>query len=260
MSYYAAPPPPPRRHRPLGPVVAGAAVALLLVAVSIFVIPPMLARPQHQEIGGPRPTSTTATTSNSPSPSTLPTTGSPYTTKPDPRVNCARGEPGRRTSPEVPGQLSGGGLLAPEAAAWEPLRAPLLFASDVQAQKVPVSTDWINIIAVGSLERDDGFTNPEIAARAAMDCMATAASFYPGLTHREEVVSRSLTISGHPAWHVRQVFYVSEPANVKGDVIDVIVVEVSESRPLGFFTGSATIGHADIQSLVDKIGGQVSVG
>lgn len=256
MYPFAAPPPPPPRKPKVVPVIAGATAALVLVALGVFVVPQLLSRAQNQQIGDGRPTQTSAPT-DSPTPTTGPTTE--YTDPPDPKVNCTGGEPLTRRSPEIPDKLTGGGLEAPAAAAWEPLQAPLLFVTDVQAQKLDVSEGWINVIALGSLDRDDGFADARTGARAAMDCLATARGLYPGLTKREQVESRSLEISGHKAWHIRQILRVDQPPGVAGDVVDVIVVEVSQTGPLGFFTASATIGHPNIQSVVDKVAADLIV-
>lgn len=256
MYPYMAPPPP--KQPQFVPVIAGAMAALVLVALGVFVVPPLLARPGNQVIGD-GPTHTVVPTHTTTSPTPAPTSGTEYTRKPNPNINCAGGNPLTRTSPSVSGQLTGGGLVAPAAASWEDMQLPLLFANDIQAQKVEVTTGWINVVAVGSLDPEDGFTDAKVGAEGAMDCLATAPAMYPGLTKRVEVESKSVTISGHPGWHIRQVFQVNQPAGVDGDVVDVIVVEVSENRPLGFFTGSATVNHASIQSVVDKIAGELAV-
>ena len=110
----------------------------------------------------------------------------------------------------------------------------------------------MSVSGVGGLPVAEGFSNPQTAASMMMDCFASS-DYYMGYTGEREIRSQALTIGGHPAWWKRSEVYVSLPnlPQVRGDVVDVVVVNTGQTDFLGMHFNSATIGDSARQALVD---------
>ncbi|MDO4411557.1 hypothetical protein [Cutibacterium sp.] len=110
----------------------------------------------------------------------------------------------------------------------------------------------MSVSGVGGLPVAEGFSDPQTAASMMMDCFASS-DYYMGYTGEKEIRSETLTVDGHPAWWKRSEVYVRLPnlPQVRGDVVDVVVVNTGQTDFLGMYFNSATIGDSKRQALVD---------
>ncbi len=138
----------------------------------------------------------------------------------------------------IPGWLKGG--------------LTLTWALDVSSNWYPITHNWMSSAAVGSLDRASGFTSPKVAAYGAMSCFATS-SYFTGFTGRSDITSEQITVDGHPAWYLRSEVRVDFPMDrkVKGDIIDLVVVDTGDPDILSFYLSTATIDDVVVQKKVD---------
>ena len=150
------------------------------------------------------------------------------------------------------GWLHGGGLKVRQIPRWRIDQVRLGWVYDLSAQTDIVESSrlrkWFSMIGVGALNVADGFDSPHVSAFQTMSCFATS-RFYDGYTGRTDLRSEAITVNGRPGWHLRSEVRVEmkEFPHIKGDWIDIIVVDTGSPESLGIFIASATIGdHARI--------------
>lgn len=166
-------------------------------------------------------------------------------------VTCPRGQhPGNQDSND--GRLHGGGVSVESIPNWRHENLTLPWVMGQSAQIDDVYPGWMSVSGVGGLPVAEGFSDPQTAATMMMDCFASS-DYYAGYTGEKEIRSVALTIDGHPAWWKRSEVYVSLPSlpQVRGDVVDVVVVNTGQTDFLGMYFNSATIGDSTRQTLVD---------
>ena len=135
---------------------------------------------------------------------------------------------------------------------WRQENLTLPWVIGQSAQIDDVYPGWMSVSGVGGLPVAEGFSDPQTAASMMMDCFASS-DYYMGYTGEKEIHSAALTINGHPAWWKRSEIYVSLPnlPQVRGDVVDVVVVNTGQTDFLGVYFNSATINDSARQALVD---------
>jgi len=123
----------------------------------------------------------------------------------------------------------------------------------VQAQTDVVYPGWFSLVGVGALRVDVGFSAVQPSAQMMMSCFATS-SYYSGFTGRRDIKSTTVTIDGRTGWHLSSEIYVDLPnlPQVRGDVVDVIVVDTGDPKALGVFVSSYTIDDTGRQQLVQN--------
>lgn len=151
------------------------------------------------------------------------------------------------------GRLHGGGISASRVPGWTDGGISMMWVDDLQAQTDFVYPGWFSVVGVGALRVDDGFSAPQLSALMMMSCFATS-SYYDGFTGRRDLKSATITINGRSGWHLSSEIYVDLPAlpQVKGDVVDVIVVDTGDPETLGVFVSSYTIDDTGRQRLVQN--------
>lgn len=155
------------------------------------------------------------------------------------------------------GWLRGGGLKVREVPGWgrEPVHMGWVFDLSTQTDLVRSSRSirWFSMVGVGALHVADGFDSPHVSAFQVMSCFATS-RFYSGYTGRSDLLSEAVTVNGRPGWRLRSEVRVDMPEfpDVKGDWIDVIVVDTGSPDSLGIFIASATIGDHARADLVEQ--------
>ncbi|MEL4504234.1 DUF2510 domain-containing protein [Luteococcus sp. H138] len=192
---------------------------------------------------------------------TAPVTPSAGVSEPAPTggamVECPTG--GGGSTPYSGNELRGGGLVIPVVADWQDASSQaftLPWTRDLQGQTKVIhrggSTTWFSVQAVGAVQKSDGFTEVRNSARMMMSCFATS-SYYSGYTGRQDLVTEQVDVGGKKGWHLRSEVYVEMPSmpQVRGDVIDVVVVDTGNPDTLGVFVSSATIDDAPVQGVID---------
>lgn len=172
-------------------------------------------------------------------------------------VDCPDHDTTPRNVYPTDGWLHGGGLKVREIPRWKPDRVRLGWVYDLSAQTDIVESTgyrrWFSMIGVGALNVADGFDSPQLSAFQTMSCFATS-RFYSDYTGRTDLRSEAITINGRPGWHLRSEVRVEmkEFPHIKGDWIDVIVVDTGSPESLGIFISSATIGDHARLDLVEN--------
>jgi len=245
----------PRRSRS-GPAATIGLVSLLIVVVlvTLFVLRPW---DRGLEITGDPPTPTVSAWDDGASPTPTPT----FTrrTAPSPSdqpsgsdtshgtVACPHGDPAARAAHPSDGRIHGGGLSFAAIPGWATgdQAAGMSFAYDVDTQEFHLGADWFALSAVGALRTSDGFSTPKQAADAITRCAASS-YWYADLTRTDPVHSRAVRIDGHQGWSQRTRVFVdrADLPQIKGDQLEVTVVDVGEPDYLAVYLGQATIDDA----------------
>jgi len=152
--------------------------------------------------------------------------------------------------------MIGGGLSIPviNDSGWEPPGPGTTpFGWDISEQDIDVVTDgvsgWYNLVSVGALLKDAGYTSPEQAARLVFSCSITG-SWYTARTGVDMITDQAVTVDGHQAYEISASIYETVPNHpeIKGDVVDVVVVDTGAADRLGVYLSTATI---DDQPILD---------
>lgn len=173
---------------------------------------------------------------------------------------CTGGAPSAGgTTPQGP-QIQGGGLSTPEIAGFQPLAVEpaFTFADGVATLGRQIEELWISVYAVGSLTKDNGFTNLEQAAETVLTCMVESSDFYTGFSGRTDLASSSIEVDGNDGWSLSAEVRVDDPnITVEGDVARVIVVETGDPDSFSLFVSVVPIGDQELigqqQDVVDQL-------
>jgi len=142
--------------------------------------------------------------------------------------------------------IAGGGLKAPDISGWRTSSSFYLdWVSDTHTLMDTVYTGWMSNVSVGALNFEDGFTDLSTSARQTLECYASS-GYYDGYTGQKDLVDEETTVDGHQAWHIQSEVYVSMSSlpQVRGDVVDIYVVDVGSNDHLGVLISSVTIGDS----------------
>lgn len=175
-------------------------------------------------------------------------------------VRCPQGQrPGNLDTADD--RLHGGGVSVESIPNWRRQNLTLPWVMGQSAQIDDVYPGWMSVSGVGGLPVAEGFSDPQTAASMMMSCFASS-DYYMGYTGEKEIRSEALTVDGHPAWWKRSEIYVTLPnlPKVRGDVVDVVVVNTGQTDFLGMYFNSATIGDSARQALVDHARESLKVG
>jgi hypothetical protein len=238
-------PEPDRGRSPLKAVLAAAVLILVLILVGWLVLRP---KSDNSQLAQPDQNSSTPTVSAWNEKSVSPSAGSSV-------VKCPAGA-GSQANSSVDGRLRSGRISVAKISGWaeQPMQMP--WVRDIASQTVMVytanPTSWMSVSGVGQLAAADGFSDPKTAAQQMTDCFASS-QYYSGYTGTKVVSQQEFDRNGHTGWWIRSEIYVSIPElpQVKGDVVDVVVMDTGQSDFLGVYFNSATIGDSARQKLVD---------
>lgn len=255
-----------RGKPPVGLIIGIVAGIAAIALIAVFLVPGLF-NGNSTVADGPVDTSTPTGSSwdETSKPTTPPPSGpsnTPSTPQPSggTEVICPVGNPNLRTSANQSGKLTGGGLVVNQIPAWRVDSAPmgLSFAYDVQSQTKSITLGWASNVAVGALKKSDGYTDVKQAADMTMQCLASS-GFYTGFQRREDLVTESKTISGHAAYRIKSNIYVTGQGSIKGDVVDIIVVDTGNADYFGVYFGIATIDDRWVP-YVDAVTASLRVG
>ncbi len=232
-------PPTPGRHG-RGPLVAAiACIVLLALAITWFLNRPRTTASAPEDTNTSTPTISAWNETSTPTPSTS------KSSEPAPSqavlTDCP--DEGGSTVAVSGSDLRGGGLVADQIAGWDKNGFTMRWAYNTQSQTDEVYSGWMSVVSLSALSVADGFEQPKASAYGVMSCFASS-SYYNGFTGRKDISSEEVTISGHKAWHLRSEVYVNLPdlPQVRGDVVDVVVVDIGDPESLGLWVSSYTIG------------------
>lgn len=171
-------------------------------------------------------------------------------------VQCPDGE--TSTGEVRDGRLWGGGISV-ESLGWDEGGIQLSWVHNLSAETKVIQPGWFSVSAVGALSVVDGFDEPGKAARMMMSCFASS-GYYTGFTGRDDLISEKVTVDGRPGYHLRSEIYVDNVPNVRGDVVDVVIVDTGSPESLAIYFSSATIDDGPVIAEVDRARSSVRVG
>jgi hypothetical protein len=169
-------------------------------------------------------------------------------------VDCLKPSSGTATTPQSASLLSSGELSATQLSGWTEGNTFLKLAYDYHGQisMVVPADEWYAQSGVGRLSRADGFPSTQAAAENLMFCLTERN--YDAYSGRTDLISEPTMVDGSYAWHLRSKIYVSAPANVVGDQVDLYIVDFGNGSDFGFYVGACTIGDtASCQAIQDAI-------
>jgi len=167
---------------------------------------------------------------------------------------------GGTTTDQVDGSLTGGNLRVPTIEGWDKSYKGLDWVADFHAIDDQIYVGWVADIAVGALLFEDGFIDLNTSARQTLECYASS-GYYDGYTGQKDLVDEETTVDGHQAWHIQSEVYVSMSSlpQVRGDVVDIYVVDVGSNDHLGVFISSINLGDADRMAKAQECMDQMKV-
>lgn len=238
-----------------GRIILGGIVVVLLGALVVWLV---LRQGNSSDQGEARPDNNTSTPTVSPwnEKSSSPKAGSSV-------VKCPQGTTSQ-AAPTADGRLHSGPISVAEIDGWgdDDLIMPWVRQINSQSDVVYTAspTSWMSVSGVGQLATADGFSAPKDAARMMTQCFASS-QYYSGYTGSKVVSQQEFERNGHAGWWIRSEIYVSMSGlpQVKGDVVDVVVMDTGNSDFLGVYFNSATIGDSSRQKLVDAARNSIQV-
>ncbi len=165
-------------------------------------------------------------------------------------IDCPNSSTESRSQISSDGRVHGGGLsfAALPTDSWNMGDMPMPWVYDLNSQSRQIEPGWMSDLVVGELHTDEGFTGPRMAAESMISCLATS-SYYLGYSGREYIRNQAIEIDGHAGWRSTANVYVADRPGIKGDVVDVVVLDIGVPGKLSVFTSAATID--DTQNLAE---------
>ncbi len=175
----------------------------------------------------------------------LPTTETP-TEPEDPAdgglIDCPQNSLDDRSEISRDGRMHGGGLSfePPGGFDWrdEPVFMPWLY--DHNSTTKEIVWGWQSNVSVGEVRRSEGFADPRSTASQLMGCLASS-GLYLGFTGRDDLRDESFTLDGNAGWRITSDVFVDSQGDIKGDVVDVIVLDLGDPDTFAVFISCATI-------------------
>ncbi len=141
------------------------------------------------------------------------------------------------------GRISGGGLSF-EARDWDGGYVYIPWLYDHNSQTRSIAPGWMSNISVGVARYDEGFVDPRVTAQQMMDCLASS-DLYWGFTGREDLRDEAFQLDGRQGWRITADVFVDNQGDIKGDVVDVVVLDTGRDDGLSVYISCATIDHEE---------------
>ena len=151
----------------------------------------------------------------------------------------------RPATAQVPGRLVAGALstVQPPAMRWTlyPF-TELVFLSESHEVDADEDRGYADVIGVGLVFPDTGFTEVRSAAHQALACVMSDEMWNRPTLNL--IVDEAVTVSGRPGWRVRT--NSGRPNQPAGEYIDIVMVDLTaENGALGVFYSSVAVAYPD---------------
>lgn len=178
-------------------------------------------------------------------------------------VRCPQGTTSQASSTSD-GRLHSGDISVARISDWGDENLIMPWVRQINSQTDTVysgNPGWMSVSGVGQLATADGFATTRDAARMMTECFASS-QYYSGFTGSKVISQKEFDRDGHAGWWIRSEIYVSMSnlPQVRGDVVDVVVMNTGHSDFFGVYFNSATIGDQARQKLVDAARESIHVG
>ncbi|RMB59591.1 DUF2510 domain-containing protein [Tessaracoccus antarcticus] len=224
--------PPPSKRPWLWFVIA---MGVIAVVVAVFILRPGGLTTTAEDTNSARPTGSQwneVPPTETPSP--------PEETGSGETIDCPQNSFDDRSEVSSDGRMHGGGLSFEAPKGWEarPVYMPWMY--DHNSTIRPITSSWMSNLSAGEVLRSEGFTDPRSTATQLMGCLASS-GLYMGFTGREDLTDASFRLDGHGGWRITADVHVENQGSIKGDVVDVIVVDLGDADKFAVFISCATI-------------------
>lgn len=150
------------------------------------------------------------------------------------------GSPYSEVDPD--GRQRGGGMsvAAPTAPGWGERSTYMPWMAEQNSTLREVVPGWVASVDIGIVRAEDGFTSPKQAANAMKSCMASSWLFNT-FTHAEVLKNEPFSVDGKEGWYLQVEIHVDREDWVKGDLVDIYVVDLGVEGQLSTLIGCSTI-------------------
>ena len=159
-------------------------------------------------------------------------------------VDCPQNSSDYRSEVDPDGRIRGGGLSFEARPDWNNQVAWLPWLYDHNYQTRTITSMWVSHVSVGVVHTSEGFTSPRHTAESLMSCMASSDLFL-GFSGRDDLYNDSFRLDGKVGWRVTSNVFVDNQGDIKGDVVDIIVLDLGDEGKYSVFTSAATIDHEE---------------
>ncbi len=216
------------------------ALAMVVVGVLVVVLvwkPAQLLGTAKEDQNSARPTGSQW---NEQEPTNTPTV--PEDTGKGQIIDCPQNSLDARSAIDSDGRMRGGGLSFVARKGWRAENVFMPWLYDHNSQIKTIAPGWMSNISVGLVKTSEGFTAPRQAAESLMSCMASS-DLYMGFTGREDFRNQQFTLDGRSGWRITADVYVDNQGAIKGDVVDIIVLDTGRTDGFSVFISCATIDN-----------------
>lgn len=157
-------------------------------------------------------------------------------------IDCPQNSFDARSETSSDARMHGGGLsiTPPPGSSWRPDPVFMPWLYDHNSTTRSITYGWQSNVSVGEVKRSEGFSDPRTTASQLMGCLASS-DLYRGFTGREDFTDESFTLDGDGGWRITANVFVDSQGDIKGDVVDVIVLDLGDPDKLAVYISCATI-------------------
>lgn len=175
-------------------------------------------------------------------------------------VDCPQNSVDDRSEVSSDGRMHGGGLsITPPRRGWSERAVQMPWLYDHNSTIRTITSGWMSNLSVGEVLRSEGFPDPRTTATQLMGCLASS-GLYLGFSGREDLSDAAFTLDGQGGWRITANVLVDNQKDIKGDVVDVIVLDLGDPEKLSVFISCATIDRADNLDEVARVTESLRIG
>jgi len=231
-------------------------VALAVLALITAIVVALLLRGTGSPFGGGH--ATEDTNSAKPTISAWDETSTPTPTTPPPPtqsggvwVDCPVST-GVGNTKQTGGRLTAAGLSVAIPAGYTTDSDYISMAFDQHSagRNIPYGQTYWSAVSVGLASNADGFVDISTTAMQLMQCNSMTYHPVDGPAPTVLIAGEPMTISGHPAWHVRwNIHYIDKP--ITGEILDAIAIDMGpEANYLGVYWSCRPENDSDFEASI----------
>lgn len=168
-------------------------------------------------------------------------------------VDCPQNSTEQNSNIDGDGRIHGGGLSfeAIRDRGWDNGSVYIPWLYDHNSQTRTITSGWMTNVSVGYAKKSEGFKAPKSTAEQMMSCLASS-DLYRGFEGRQDFRNEAFAIQGHNGWRITANVFVGNQGDIKGDVVDVVVLDIGRDGELAVYISCATIDHEENLRQVER--------
>lgn len=174
-------------------------------------------------------------------------------------VDCPQNSTEMRSEASADGRLHGGNLSFESAGSFHDVPVYMPWLYDHNSQTRSIVSGWMSNLSVGYIRKDEGFKAPRSSAEQLMGCLATS-DLYMGFEGREDIRSEAFSLDGREGWRLTANVYVTRDDGIRGDVVDIVVLDTGRIDEWSVYISCATIDHEENLAEVERAFESLRVG